>query len=224
MNNIENTGDGFRLRKGTYAIAPRWWNGSMPDPRPECAGDYLHFPEVTQITVHRQDDLEALLIPIGKDQAGAIGRTIAVLDASIVAFGQIAIIPCADARRSSYPYAAHVDNFAIITFDEDVNLTQDNGNFEFSSKTEHWAQFEVNSPGAFHIEGDMFDMNDPFIARAFDYGSDDFNASLDEHGFFFSADTVLDRIKNISGAEAISLRNRLIGVKAHQYAYYAPVN
>jgi hypothetical protein len=224
MKYFENTGDGFRLRKGTYAITPRWWNGDMPDPRPENSGEYLYLPKVTEVTAKKEGDLEILLVPIGKDQGGAIGRTLAMFDASIVAFEQIGIVPCKDVQRSFYPYAGHVDNFGIVTFDDDVNLLEDKGSFEFRSDNDHWAEFEVNTPGAFFIDGDLFDMNDPFVAKAFDYGSDTFNEELDEHGFFCNPFTVLDRIKDVSGGEAIALRNRLSRLKTSLYAYYAPVN
>lgn len=204
---------------GTYFVVGRDWRGEFPDPRgSDRPGIQVAPGEELEIIEH--DGLEILILPIGEDDLGGTGRSIAIGDATIVAFCHIAFVkvPGDEASERTYPYAGHIDE--VVRLDIDAWLNTDR--FEFVGDTV-LKDLDVFSPGAFSMDGEFIDMNDPVTADAFGYGTEEFNAQLDEHGFPCNLEFVRRRIRARTDMEGIALLNRLDSMGEFKIAYYAPV-
>lgn len=222
---------GFRLWPGRYAVVGRNWSGSVPDPRLEAGpDDHLDIADCDAPTLMRIDGADVLILPIGPDSSGGVGRSIATSGyGTIVAFWTIVVMAVDDMTpMRSYRYASHIEEVDILPVSDGLFLTRDGDGSGYSLDNQDGGDFhegfDSRTPGAFFIEGEMFDMTDEATARAFDYGSETFNAKLDEHGFHADLAAVRRRISDeMDGPESVIVSNRLRGLGEYAYAYYAPV-
>lgn len=211
--------DHIAFAPGTYFVVGRNWRGEFPDPR----GRDLPAIDVAVgdgIEIVDHDGLEMLILPIGNDESGGTGRSIAIGESSIVAFCHIAFIKVPEDLGAwrHYPYAGHIDEVVRM----DLRCWLNTETFEFICDT-GLRDLDVNSPGAFSMEGVFLDMSLPATATAFGYGTDEFNAALDEHGFPCRLEAVRDRLRARDDMEGVALLNQLEGLGDFQIAYYAPV-
>lgn len=204
---------------GTYFIVGRNWRGEFPDPR---GGDRpsIQVAPGEELEIIQHDGLEMLIMPIGDDDLGGTGRSIAIGCSTIIAFCHIAFIkvPGDEAERRAYPYAGHIDEVVRLDIDAWLNTEM----FEFTGDTV-LKDLDVFSPGAFSMDGLFIDMNDPVTADAFGYGTEEFNALLDEHGFPCNLEFVRRRLRARKDIEGIGLLNQLASLGDFKIAYYAPV-
>lgn len=217
---------GFRVAPGRYALVAEDWNGAIADPR-EGTGfhDELHFAVSDTPQIATWDGLDALIIPIGMDEKGSRGRSLAVGSASIVAFGRIALVALPHASRRSYPFASHIDQVVPLDFERGGTVMAVDGGIDLTgcNADEQIVTIDTAAPGAFFVDGVFVDMADDANAEAFGYGTEEFNAELDEHGITLDLVEIRDRLRRRTDNAGVALLNRLTGMGAFKIAYYAPV-
>lgn len=213
-------GAGFRVAPGRYAVVATDWSGEMPDPRPTI--EYpMALPFGDTAAIVQYDGLDVLLLPMGTDDDGCTGRSIAVGDQSLVCFGHVAIVALDDAQRRSYPYASHLELVAAVDA-EDGRISFHGGSYEVFGFNRDFDLLDACTPGMFAIEATDFDMGDPGIAEIFGYGSPEFVAALDEHGFYLDVAALRARLAGRTDTDAVRVLNMLPSCDS-TIAYYAPV-
>lgn len=218
---------GHRVAPGRYAIVAEAWNGSIPDPRPEAGShDELYLPDYGHAAVATWETMEALSIPIGADERGSRGRSLAVGSASLVAFGRIVLVALQphELQRRHYPYASHIDQVVIVDFPKGGTVSVVDGGIDLTGCTvgdEPVFTIDTAAPGAFDIDGVFIDMADDASAEVFGYGTPEFNAGLDEHGVFLDLVDIRERLRQRK--DGVALMNKLAGLGPFKIAYYAPV-
>jgi hypothetical protein len=208
---------------GRYAVVATDWNGELPDPRPSA--DHraaLGVPLGDLPAVVEYDGLDALVLPMGSDDGGCPGRSIAVGDQSLVCFGHVAIVALAGAERRSYLYASHLEAVAAVEADEGARVDCRGRSYEVVGFGRGFDFLDPHTPGAFSIEAETFDMADEAMAEAFGYGSEAFVAALDEHGFRLDVAAMRARLASRADPDAVMALNRLPSCDG-VIAYYAPV-
>lgn len=223
MDRFKDLGNGsFRIAPGMYAVVAQDWSGSMPNPNVDAGRhDELAPPAVEEPALSTCSGMETLLLPVGRDSAGCTGRSIAIGSSTLVAFELVAIIALDHVQRRSYPYASHIDQVAILRVENEGTVTTEPDGYRLEGFGDV-DTIDAETPGAFLIEGEMFDMAHPETADAFGYGSDAFNAALDEHGFPCDVAKLRSVLAGRREADAVMLINRLPKVD-FAIAYYAPV-
>lgn len=214
---------GFRVAPGRYAVVATDWRGDMPDPRPSAdPRAALALPFGDEPVVVRYEDLDVLLLPMGRDDGGCTGRSIAVGDQSLVCFGHVALVALPDAERRHYPYAGHLEAVAAVDADETARIDCRGRSYEVVGFDRGFDFLDPHTPGAFDIEARMFDMAEPSIGEAFGYGSEAFVAALDEHGFHLDVAALRARLAGRTDPDAVMVLNGLPSCDS-VIAYYAPV-
>lgn len=238
MTAFTQTPRGFRAAPGRYAFVAQDWTGEVPDPRdPAVRPNALAIPAGEGARTGSYDGLEFLVLPVGLDAGGCPGRTIAVGGRSLVVFETIVLVAIPedavfDVPNRSYPFASHCDSVVVVDFVEggEIVLDDPEGDDEYIGLVgcrdlngTPILSIDPWTPGAFDIEADFIDMTDPVTAQAFDYGSDAFNAKLDEHGFHADLDAVRARLRARTDNEGIALLSSLEGLGRFRIVHYAPV-
>lgn len=225
MDSFKDLGDGsFRVAPGRYAVVAQDWSGDIPNPDPDAdRHDVLVVPSSDTPVLAMCSGYETLVLPVGRDRAGCNGRSIAIGSSTLVAFDRIAIValPYGYASRRPYPYAGHIDGVAVLIVDDEGTITIEDDGYRLDGFGDV-DTIDTATPGAFTIDAAMFDMAHPETADAFGYGSDAFNAALDEHGFPCDVAKLRSALAGRSEADAVMLLNRLPKVD-FAIAYYAPV-
>lgn len=225
MDSFKDLGNGsFRVAPGRYAVVAQDWSGMMPNPHLDAGRhDHLDVPTTDAPLLTTCSGFETLVLPVGSDRAGCTGRSIAIGSSTIVAFDRIAIValPYGYASRRPYPYAGHIDEVAVLTVEDEgtIMLEEDGYRLDGFGDVD---TIDTATPGAFTIDAAMFDMAHPETAKIFGYGTDVFNAALDEHGFPCDVAKLRSTLAGRSDADAVMLINRLPKTD-FAIAYYAPV-
>lgn len=218
-------GTAFRLDAGRYALIARDRTGSLPDPR-ELADhcDELHIEPSDAARVVDYEGMQVLTIPVGRDSGGSPSRTVAVGEASIIACGEIAIVAVGDEICSPrpYPYASHLEQVTLFEAGRMSQITLLEGAIDFLGCGD-LRTIDIETPGAFTIDGKLIDMVDDATAEAFGYGSDAFNAALDEHGFHVVIEPVRAALRARTDHDGVGLLAFLDKLGDTAVAYYAPV-
>lgn len=214
---------GFSVAPGRYAVVATDWTFALPDPRPSAdPRAALHVPLGERCTIVEYEGLDVLVLPMGPDDAGCTGRSIAIGDQSLVCFGHVALVAIEDATRRSYPYASHLETVAVVEAAEGGRISREGRSYEVVGFDRQFDGLDAYTPGAFDIDAAMFDMALPAIADAFDYGSDAFVAALDEHGFHLDVAALRARLAGRTDPDAVMVLNKLPSSDS-VIAYYAPV-
>lgn len=222
MNAFEITDTGIRVAPGRYVAVAQDWSHTLPDPRQGASRhDELYLNHSDEPAIRSHDDLQVLVLPVGKDAAGCPGRAIAIGGSTVVAFERLALVPLEDAQRRHYPYASHIDMVVPLTVPVEGVVRLVDGDYELDG-FEGVDAIDTRTPGAFTIEGTMFDMAHEETAAIFGYGTPAFNERLDEHGFACDLKALRERLAGRTDPEAVSVLNRLPKVD-FAIAYYAPV-
>ena len=214
---------GFRVAPGRYAVVATDWRGDLADPRPFADRDAaLALPFGDDPVIVRHEELDVLLLPMGRDDGGCPGRSIAVGDQSLVCFGHVAIVALAEVERRHYRYASHMEDIAVIEADDSARIDCRGRSYEVVGFDRGFDFLDPHTPGAFDIEAEMFDMAEPSVAEAFGYGSDAFVAALDEHGFHLDVTALRARLAGRTDPDAVMVLNKLPRCDS-VIASYAPV-
>lgn len=224
MQPFVRTDTGFSVAPGYYALVASDWTGSMPDPR-ETADQYdcLAISFAYEPVIERVGGTDVLVLPVGRDTAGCRGRSLAIGDRSVVCFGHLAIVPVEFPRSAHYPYAGHIDLIVCLEVGEGGLITPVDRCYALDGFKDVLS-IDSQMEGAFSIEGAFFDMADDAIASAFEYGSEDFNARLDEHGFHLDVAALRTRLApRRREPDVVRVLNMLPPCDS-VIAYYAPVS
>lgn len=222
MSAFEITDGGFRVAPGRYVAIGQDWSRMLPDPRHDATRyDELLLNHSDEPTVHVMEGINVLVLPVGRDLAGCPGRTIALGDACLVAFERLVIMELPDAQRRHYPYASHIDLFVPLDVEDEGVVKRVKGGYELDGFT-GVDTIDTATPGAFTIDGVMFDMAHKETAEIFGYGTQAFNERLDEHGFACDLKALRASLAGRCDPEAVSVLNRLPDGD-FSIAYYAPV-
>lgn len=230
MTAITAVTDGFRLEAGTYAIVAERWNGRIPDPRTSDSDltDVLPIPDGDVAVITQGEGLTVLSLPIGADERGSRGRSIAIGPRSVVAFGRLVLVALdtADLQARHYPYASHMDEVVVVDCPKGGTVNPVDGGIDIHGCTvDEMSVFTIDTaaPGAFSMEGEFIDMTLDAHAEAFGYGTPEFNAGLDEHGVFLDLIDIRERLRARTDNEGLALMAKLAGMGPFATAYYAPV-
>jgi len=224
---FERQDDGFRVAPGSYAILAQNRSGTFPCPAPTVSPHKrLSLPPTDGLTMLPLDGLEILILPVGRDRAGCNGRSIALGNHTLVVFDRLAIVPLdsAPARASRPTQAVECVTAVAVPGNEGgygvIRCAEGGYELEGFGCGIDW--IDTDTPGAFNIEAEMFDMAYGAIASIFGYGSDAFNAALDNRGFVCDIKSLRRQLAGRVDAEAVSVLARLPR-RNSAIARYAPV-
>lgn len=220
------TETGYTVAPGRYAVIGERWNGAMPDPRIGAGvHDELYLPMHPVPVIATWTEMEALGIPIGPDERGSRGRSIAIGMHTIVAFGRIAFVALKDVEPRDHPHAPNVDEVVVLDFQKggEIVIMDDAIDLQGCNEANPIYTIDISAPGAFNVDGEFIDMAVDANAEVFGYGTEAFNADFDREGILVDLVEVRERLKVRTDGESVALLNRLIGKGAFKTAFYAPV-
>jgi len=220
--------DGFRVAPGRYALIAQDWSGSVGDPRVDADRmNEICLPAGDGPRIAEFEGMALIVLPMGLDDAGCPGRSFAVGSDSMVAFENLVLVDVEMAQRRAYRYASHLNEIVVLEFERGGEIRPVDGAYDLRGCTTQSGalvhSIDTAAVGAFSIDGLFVDMTDPATAQAFGYGTAEFNAKLDEHGFHADLDAVRTRLRARTDHDGIALLNRLEKMGASMIAYYAPV-
>ncbi|MBX3565399.1 MAG: hypothetical protein KF730_12590 [Sphingomonas sp.] len=225
MTHFRSTGGGFGVAPGIYAVVAQDSYGSVPNPGDETGQPgKLLLPTVDVPTLARAGSLETLVLPVGRDRAGCRGRSIALGGQTLVVFDCLAIMPLDRIQAGFHVRAGHIGRIAtvIVKGPADGIVRPADGGYEMTGFRPGVEWIDTDTPGAFTIEGETFDMAHAETAAIFGYGTEAFNAALDDYGFQCDVRTLRERLTGRTDPEAVAVRNRLPECDTAT-ARYAPV-